>query len=158
MEIPPLRMPHLRQILTKTYGRVRWYLGEVIPWFILASVIIWLGNLIGILPLLIHILEPIMLKLGLPPEASTMFIYGFFRRDYGAAGMFDLHHSGLLEGRQLVVSAVTLTLFVPCLSQFQFMVKERGIKTTIALSSLVIVFAFSMGYFLNKILVIMEAI
>ncbi|MGK7884903.1 MAG: nucleoside recognition domain-containing protein [Crocosphaera sp.] len=158
MEIPPLRLPHIRSTLTKTYSRVRWYLSEVIPWFILASVIIWFGNLIGLFPWLVHALEPIMLKLGLPPEASTMFIYGFFRRDYGAARMFDLHHSGVLEGRQLVVAAVTLTLFIPCLSQFKFMLKERGLKTTIALSSLVIVFAFSMGYLLNKILVISEVI
>ncbi len=158
MEIPPLRLPHIRSILTKTYSRVRWYLGEVIPWFMLASVLIWFGNLIGLLPLLVHSLEPIMLKLELPPSASTMFIYGLFRRDYGAAGMFDLYHSGILEGRQLAVAAVTLTLFIPCLSQFKFMVKERGLKTTITLSSLVIVFAFSMGYFLNKLLVILEVI
>lgn len=158
MEIPPLRLPHVRSILTKTYSRVRWYLSEIIPWFMLASVFIWLGKLTGLLPLLTKGIEPIMLKLELPPEASIVFIYGFFRRDYGAAGMFDLHHSGVLMGRQLVVSAVTLTLFIPCLSQFMFMVRERGLKTTIALSSLVIVFAFSMGYCLNKLLMILEII
>ncbi|MGB5594580.1 MAG: nucleoside recognition domain-containing protein [Crocosphaera sp.] len=158
MEIPPLRLPHFRSIVTKTSNRVRWYLSEVIPWFILASVFIWLGKVTGLFPLLVHGLEPIMLKLGLPSEASTMFIYGFFRRDYGAAGMFDLYHSGVLMGRQLVVAAVTLTLFIPCLSQFKFMVKERGIQTTVALSSLVIVFAFSMGYCLNQFLLILEVI
>ena len=158
MEIPPLRLPHLRSTLTKTYNRIRWYLSEVIPLFLLGSVIIWLGNLIGLLPWLVHSLEPIMLKLELPKQASSMFFYGFFRRDYGAAKMFDLHHAGLLEGRQLVVSAVTLTLFIPCLSQFRFMLRERGLKTTITLSSLVIIFAFSMGYILNKILLVLEVI
>ncbi len=158
MEIPPLRLPHVRSVLTKTYSRVCWYLSEIIPWFALASVLIWLGKLTGFLPFLTNGIEPIVLKLQLPPEASTMLIYGFFRRDYGAAGMFDLHHSGVLMGRELVVSAVTLTLFIPCLSQFKFMVKERGLKTTIALSSLVIVFAFSMGFCLNKLLLILEII
>ena len=158
MEIPPLRLPHFRSIVTKTYSRVRWYLSEVIPWFILASIFIWIGNLTGLLPLLIKGLEPIMLKLDLPTEAATMFIYGFFRRDYGAVGMFDLHHSGVLMGRQLGVAAVTLTLFIPCVSQFRFMVKKRGVKTTIALISLVIMFAFSMGYCLNKLLLILETI
>ncbi|MGK7957498.1 MAG: nucleoside recognition domain-containing protein [Crocosphaera sp.] len=158
MEIPPLRLPHLRSILTKTYSRVRWYLSEVIPWFTLGSILLWVGTITGILPLLTHAIEPIILKLELPPEASSMFIYGFFRRDYGAAGMFDLYHSGVLRGRQLVVSALTLTLFIPCLSQIKFMVKERGLRITIALSSLVIIFAFSMGYCLNKLLLILEII
>ena len=158
MEIPPLRLPHVRSILTKTYSRVRWYLGEIIPLFLVASCLIWLGNVTGLLPILSNRLEPIMLNLGLPPEASTVFIYGFFRRDYGAAGMFDLHHSGILMGRQLVVAAVTLTLFIPCLSQIKFMLKARGIKTTIAISSFVILFAFSMGYILNKLLLVLEVI
>ena len=158
MEIPPLRLPHFHSIISKTYSRVRWYLQEIIPWFILGSIFIWIGNITGLLPLLIKGLEPTMVKLDLPKEAATMFIYGLFRRDYGAAGMFDLHHSGVLIGRQLGVAAVTLTLFIPCVSQFQFMVKKRGLKTTIVLTSLVIVFAFSMGYCLNKILLILEVI
>ena len=158
MEIPPLRLPHFRSIVSKTYSRVRWYLSEVIPWFILASIFIWLGNITGLLPLLIKGLEPIMLKLDLPAEAATMFIYGLFRRDYGAAEMFNLHHSGVLMERQLGVAAVTLTLFIPCISQVRFMVKKRGLKTTIALTSLVIIFAFSMGYSLNQLLLILERI
>lgn len=158
MEIPPLRLPHPRSILTKTCGRVRWYLSEILPLFIFASILIWIGKLTGVFPLLSHSLEPIMLNLGLPPEASTVFIYGFFRRDYGAAGMFDLYHSGVLIERQLVVAAVTLSLFIPCLSQIQFMLKARGLKTTIAISSFVILFAFSMGYMLNQLLLILEVI
>ncbi|MDJ0510138.1 MAG: nucleoside recognition domain-containing protein [Crocosphaera sp.] len=158
MEIPPLRLPHFDSIITKTYSRVRWYLGEVIPWFILASILIWIGNITGLLPLFIKGLEPIMIKLDLPTEAATMFIYGLLRRDYGAAGMFDLHHSGVLMGRQLGVAAVTLTLFMPCVSQVQFTVQKRGLKKTIALMILVIMFAFSMGYGLNKILLILELI
>ncbi|MEA5533401.1 nucleoside recognition domain-containing protein [Crocosphaera sp. XPORK-15E] len=156
MEIPPLRLPNTRSILTKTYSRVRWYLSEVIPLFILGSVLIWIGKLTGLLTLLTKILEPIMISLGLPPQASIVFLYGFFRRDYGAAGMFDLHHSGILMGRQLVVAAVILTLFIPCFSQVKFMLKEQGIKKTIMITTFVTVFAFSMGYLLNQLLLILE--
>jgi len=34
--------------------------------------------------------------LGLPMESTVAFIVGFFRRDYGAAGLFDLFSNGLL--------------------------------------------------------------
>ena len=156
MEIPPLRLPSLKAILTKTYVRLKWYFGEILPLFILASVLIWAGKLTGLFDALVGGLEPVMLWLGLPKEAAPTFLYGFFRRDYGAAGMFDLHSSGTLVGQQLVVAAVTLTLFIPCIAQLQFMFKERGLKNTIAIASFVVLFAFSLGYLLNQLLTIME--
>lgn len=156
MEIPPLRIPHPQAILTKTYVRLKWYFGEILPLFILASVLIWIGKITGLFAILIKGLEPIMTALGLPPEAAPTFLYGFFRRDYGAAGMFDLQGSGLLSSQQLIVASVTLTLFIPCIAQLQFMLKERGIKTTIAIASFVVIFAFSLGYGLNQLLTFME--
>ena len=156
MEIPPLRLPRLKAILTKTYVRLKWYFAEILPLFILASVLIWVGKLTGLFDVVVRGLEPVMLWLGLPKEAAPTFLYGFFRRDYGAAGMFDLHSSGILAGQQLVVAAVTLTLFIPCIAQLQFMFKERGVKNTIAIASFVVLFAFSWGYVLNQLLTIME--
>ena len=156
MEIPPLRIPRFKAILTKTYVRLKWYFAEILPLFILASVLIWAGKLTGLFDLVVRGLEPVMLWLGLPTEAAPTFLYGFFRRDYGAAGMFDLHSSGILTGQQLVVAAVTLTLFIPCIAQLQFMFKERGVKTTIAIASFVVLFAFSVGYLLNQLLTIIE--
>ncbi|MEO1466101.1 MAG: ferrous iron transporter B, partial [Cyanobacteria bacterium J06633_1] len=70
--------------------------------------------------------------------------------------MFDLHSSGILTGQQLVVAAVTLTLFIPCVAQLQFMFKERGAKNAIAIATFVVFFAFSLGYLLNQLLTIME--
>lgn len=156
LEIPPLRMPSVQYILRKTYGRTIWYLKEIIHIFILASVLVWLGKLSGLFEILLRRLEPIMIWLGLPPATSAIFLYGFFRRDYGAAAMFDLHHSGILMGRQLIVAAVTLTLFIPCLTQFKIILKQQGLKITIAMTSFVIVLAILMGYLLNQLLFILE--
>ncbi|MFP4007923.1 MAG: nucleoside recognition domain-containing protein, partial [Spirulinaceae cyanobacterium] len=149
-------IPRPQAILTKTYVRLKWYFAEILPIFILASVLIWIGKLTGLFGILIKGLEPVMTALGLPKAAAPTFLYGFFRRDYGAAGMFDLQASGILSSQQLVVASVTLTLFIPCIAQLQFMFKERGLKTTIAITSFVILFAFSLGYSLNQLLTIME--
>jgi ferrous iron transport protein B len=63
-----------------------------------------------------------------------------------------LQTSGLLNATQLTVAAVTLTLFVPCVAQFLVMLKERGLKTSLAIFVFVTFIAFSSGWFLNKIL------
>ncbi len=149
MEIPPLRMPKISNVLMKTYMRIEWYFKEVFPLFILASVLIWIGQITGIFDMLISVLVHPVQWIGLPSEAATAVLFGFFRRDYGAAGLYDLQQAGVLTGIPLVVAAVTLTLFVPCIAQFSVMIKERGLKTALAIALFVFPFAFVVGFLLN---------
>jgi ferrous iron transport protein B len=153
MEIPPLRMPKISNVLMKTYTRIEWYFKEVFPLFILASILIWIGQITGIFDLLIGALAYPVQGIGLPSEAATAVLFGFFRRDYGAAGLYDLQQAGVLSGIPLVVAAVTLTLFVPCIAQFSVTIKERGLKTALAIALFVFPFAFVVGFLLNIILI-----
>ena len=148
-EIPPLRLPKPSNILVKTWTRARWYFMEVMPIFMLASVLIWIGEISGLFGLIISGLEQIMPLLGLPKEAAVAFLFGFFRRDLGSAELYQLHSSGALSGIPLVVAAVTLTLFIPCIAQFAIMIKERGLRTALAIAAFVIAFAFFTGFILN---------
>lgn len=77
---------------------------------------------------------------------------GFLRRDYGAAGLFDLARHGLLNENQIIISLVSLTLFVPCLANFFMIIKERGAKTAVLMMALIIPFALLVGGILNLIL------
>ncbi len=150
MELPPLRRPALTNVLVKTYTRMEWYFREVLPMFILASVLIWLGQLTGGFEAAVRGLTPVVRWVGLPDRSAVAFLFGFFRRDYGAAGLYDLRH--LMTDRQLVVSAVTMTLFVPCIAQFAVMIKERGWKTALGITAFIFPFAFFVGFTLNRVL------
>ncbi|HXF96501.1 MAG TPA: nucleoside recognition domain-containing protein, partial [Gemmatimonadales bacterium] len=152
MELPPLRRPRLANVAVKTATRMHWYFVEVLPLFLLASVLLWAGELTGVLGGLVAVLEPAAALLGLPPEAARVFLFGFFRRDYGAAGLFDLHARGALDAVQLAVAAVTLTLFVPCVAQFLMMIRERGARTALAMFGFITAFAFAVGFGLNLLL------
>jgi len=152
MEIPPLRMPQPRNVLVKTLTRMQWYFLEIFPLFIIASVLLVVGKLTGALAWLVSIMEPVMRMLGLPDEVAAAFIFGFFRRDFGAAGLYDLQTGGLLSPVQLTVAAVTLTLFVPCVAQFLVMKKERGWKTSLGIFVIVTLLAFCVGLGLNRLL------
>lgn len=150
MEIPPMRMPQFRNVAVKTLTRMQSYFFEILPLFLVASVILWAGKMSGVLDLVVKGMTPVVTALGLPPEASAAFIFGFFRRDFGAAGLYDLQTSGLLSPVQLTVAAVTLTLFVPCIAQFLMMKKERGLQTSMAIFVFVSLFAFATGWVLNQ--------
>ena len=152
MEIPPMRLPQPRNVLVKTLTRMQWYFMEIFPLFMIASVLLWAGKLSGILAWLVGAMQPVMNLLGLPPETAAAFIFGFFRRDFGAAGLYDLQTNGLLTPVQLTVAAVTLTLFVPCVAQFLIMKKERGWKVSLIIFVLVTGLAFGVGWALNRLL------
>ncbi len=152
MEIPPLRLPRPGAVAVKTLTRMQWYFAEILPLFLLASVLIWLGKLTGVFDAVVAGLGVVMGWIGLPQEAAVAFLFGFFRRDYGAAGLYDLQSQGLLTGNQLAVAAITLTLFVPCIAQFLVMQKERGTKTALAIGGFVFVFAFAVGAAVNGLL------
>jgi ferrous iron transport protein B len=151
MELPPLRLPTLGNIIVKTYTRMEWYFREVFPMFILASVLIWLGRLTGLFDLVVSALVPLVQWIGLPDETAVAFLFGFFRRDYGAAGLYDLRN--VMNGGQLLVATTTMTLFVPCIAQFSVTLKERGWKTALAIDAFIFPFAFLVGGLLNKLLI-----
>jgi ferrous iron transport protein B len=152
MELPPMRIPRPGNVLLKTYSRMQWYFLEVLPLFLAASLILWALEVTALLGRVVAGLTPIVGLLGLPPETATVFLLGFFRRDYGAAGLFDLNQAGVLDVVNLTVAAVTLTLFVPCIAQFLMMVRERGWRTAWGMFALVTPIAFGAGFVLNVLL------
>ena len=158
MEVPPLRLPVLSNVLVKTYTRVVWYLKEIMPLFILVSAIIWVGQITKLFDFAISLMKYPVELIGLPPEAAYIFVLGFFRRDYGAAGLYDLNSAGAMSGVQLVVASVALTLFLPCMAQLLINIKERGIKTGINISLFVLAVSFLVSFILNYILVAMGAV
>jgi ferrous iron transport protein B len=153
LEVPPLRLPKLSNIVVKTVARTEWYLKEAVPLFLLGTGLLFVMHATGLLPVIERWAEPLVVgMLGLPAQAADAFLIGFLRRDYGAAGLFMLQQKGLLDGVQVVVSLVVITLFVPCVAHFFMMVKERGVKAALAIVAFIVPFAFLVGGLLNWIL------
>lgn len=150
LEIPPLRMPKITNILIKTVARLEWYLKEAVPLFIYGTLMLFIFDKIHLLKLLENLLSPAVVGiLGLPRKAAEAFIVGFLRRDFGAAGLYMMQKKGMLDSIQVLVSLVTITLFVPCVAQFLVMIKERGAKTACAIAAFIFPFAFLIGGLLN---------
>jgi ferrous iron transport protein B len=145
-EIPPMRVPGLSNILVKVGARLEWYLKEAVPLFMLGTLVLFLGDRFGVLGWLERVGTPLVVGfLGLPAKATEAFLIGFLRRDYGAAGLYVLARQGLLDHVQVVVSVVTITLFIPCIAQFMVMIKERGWKVAMGITTTVLALAFLVG-------------
>jgi ferrous iron transport protein B len=153
LEIPPIRMPKLSNIVIKVLARTEWYLKEAVPLFIIGTVLLYVLDAAHLLGYLQRALAPLVVgALGLPAEASNAFIVGFLRRDYGAAGLFAMQQAGKLSGVQTVVALTVITLFIPCIANFLVMLKERGTRSALAIAAFILVYAFGIGWVMNLIL------
>jgi ferrous iron transport protein B len=157
-EIPPIRVPQVKNVALKTGYRIKWYLKEAVPLFLYGTLVLFVADKIhvsgrsllgwvevGLAPLLSGILH-------LPSQAAGVFVLGFLRRDYGAAGLFAMAKDGLLTGQQAVVSLIVITLFVPCLASFLMIVKEQGLKKALGITGFIIPFAITIGAIVSWIL------
>ena len=150
LELPPIRLPRLRNLATKTALRVRWYLGEAVPLFLIGTALLFVLDRVGALDLLTRAARPIVTgALGLPSESAGVFVMGFLRRDYGAAGLFKLARDGSLSSVQSVIALTVMTLFVPCVANLLMIIRERGLRTGLAILAAVTVIAVGTGAMLN---------
>ncbi len=153
MEIPPLRIPTLANIFIKTLARLEWFLKEAVPLFLLGTFFLFALDRLGLLKALQNMAAPIVVGfLGLPAKATQALLLGFLRRDYGAAGLFVMAKAGELDSIQIVVSLVTITLFVPCVANFFMIIKERGLGQALAMAGFIFPFALIVGGGLNFLL------
>lgn len=159
MEIPPIRRPLLRNIWLKMRVRLTWYLKEVVPLFVYGTLGLFFLDRWGWMKTAEHIFSPVVQGwLGLPARATEAFLVGFLRRDYGAAGLYSLQQDGLLDLRQVTVSLVLITLFMPCVAQWLMMFKERGWKGAVLISGAVLAVALAIAGVLNRILLIFPGV
>ncbi len=133
IDLPPMRVPLLFNTFNKTFFRITHFLGEAVPVFAIGSVIISILSMTGFLNWLQNVLAPVIVNfLQLPAEFSNIFIMGMIRRDFASVGLLGMagleESTAVLSDLQILVAAVVVTLFVPCLATLIVIYKERGLK------------------------------
>ena len=149
IDLPPMRWPRLKNVFKKTYNRTAHFLKEALPLFALGALLISLLNISGALSVIQDFLSPLVMGwMKLPAAASTAFIMGIVRRDFGAAGLYTLQ----MSPQQTLISLVAITLFVPCIASILVIFKERGFKDGLFIWIGSFVIAFLVGGIMAQIL------
>jgi ferrous iron transport protein B len=154
VEIPPMRRPQAGNVAIKTLARLNWYLREVIPLFVLGTAALFLLDAVGALAVIAKAGEPLVAGwLGLPQEMSNAFLVGFMRRDFGAVYLLEAATgpTPLLSPHQILVSMITITLFMPCIANFLMIAREHGLRTAWAMAAFIFPFAFLVGGLVHRV-------
>ena len=153
IDLPPLRVPRLKNVVRKTTTKAWGFMREVALFFLAGTALISLLDITGALAWIQRVAAPLTVSwLHLPAEAATAFVMGFVRRDFGAAGFFTMD----LSAPQLLVAMVTITLFVPCAASMMVVLKERGWKYLLGLFAGSVGLAFLVGGLLTRALEVLS--
>jgi ferrous iron transport protein B len=132
IDLPPIRLPMITNVLHKTYIKSKMFVLEAGPLFVIGAILITILQYTGALEWIANAFAPITVGwLKLPKEVSQTFIMGIIRRDFGAAGLSALAKQGLLNPLQIVISLITITLFVPCIAAIMVIFKERSLQESL---------------------------
>ncbi len=149
MEIPPYRMPVMNALLKKTFLRIRTFVYEAVPYIGAGILAMNIFEMTGIMKRFGDISSPVVSGiLGLPNEAAVTLLLGFLRKDIGI-GMFAPLH---LSPEQLVIGAVVLAMYFPCVATLTVLLKELGVYDTLRAISFRMAAALIVGSVLKTLL------
>lgn len=127
MDLPPMRLPRMDNVLKKTWSKSWNFLKEATKPFFIAGFAVSVAHMTGILSLFVNALQPITVAwLHLPgdPRIATTFVLGIVRRDFASFGLTEVP----MTAAQALTAMIVITLFVPCIATVGVMTKERGPK------------------------------
>ena len=150
LELPPLRVPRLSQVITRSWLHIREFLVIAMPLLMVSSVILGLAGFYGITNLFQNAVAPFMENvLGLPGFASTALLFGILRKEMAFETLIVLagtpNLSAVLTSLQLYIFALVSTLFVPCISTIAVLSREMGLKTALLISGYTLVLGLLAG-------------
>ncbi len=139
MEMPSYRVPSAKVVLRQTWARLKDFIVVAFPFIIVGSVILSAMNLAGLLNPLGDLLSPITVGLlGLPAIAGVVLIFGLLRKELTLIMLATLmvpivgssDFSQLMDPVQMIVFALVVMFYVPCVATLAVLVREIGWKRT----------------------------
>ena len=137
LELPPYRKPLIKNVLAKSWIRMKDFVYIVIPLLALGGIIYSVLNIAGITNNVVRPLSPIAAWLGLPAAAIIPLVFGFLQKDLTGAMLLSVLGSEIsliLTPVQIYTFGVASTVGIPCIIASGMLVKEFGFKKAMALT------------------------
>ena len=147
LEMPTYRVPTLKNVLNKSWFRVREFVVEAWPLLIVGSAVLSILNYLNVAYIFNWLVRPITWLMGLPSETGVPLIFGIFRKELSlvmlsqALGTIDF--SSALTQMQMVIYATFVMFYLPCLATLSALKRELGLRAMLAIGALTVVIALA---------------
>jgi ferrous iron transport protein B len=137
LELPPYRKPLMKNVLAKSWIRMKDFVYIVIPLLALGGIAYGFLAMSGITNIIVEPLSPITTWLGLPNETIIPIMFGFLQKDLTGAMLLSVMGSEIslaLNALQIYTFGVATTVGIPCIIALGMLIKEFGFKKAILLT------------------------
>ena len=145
MEVPPYRVPTLKNVTSKAWFRMREFVVEAWPVLIAGSAFLAVLNYFDFSSVFNTLVRPLTWLMDLPSEVGIPLIFGVLRKELSlvmlsqALGTVDF---GLaLTTTQMAVYSTFVMFYVPCLATLAVLKRELGTRAMYYISALTVVVA-----------------
>lgn len=157
MEIPPLRIPAIKNIFMKTWLRLKDFMLVAWPLLIISSIILSFIEYLEINFILNKIFSPVVSWfLGLPEQTGITLLFGILRKELSMIMLFQAMHTTQLNtvmtDLQLIVYTIFTIFYMPCVGTMGVLLKELGFKKMISITFLTISLALILAFTVRLVL------
>lgn len=136
-ELPPYRMPSIKNITNKSWIRMKSFVYIVIPFLIIGGMLYEGLNSLGVTKAVVEPFSPIMWWLDLPAVAIIPWLFAYLQKDLSAAMLFTVLGTDIavvLSPLQIYTFGVATTIGIPCMIATGILWKEFGAIRAIVLT------------------------
>jgi ferrous iron transport protein B len=151
MEMPNYKRPSAKTVILKTWSRTKDFVTVAFPIIIVGSIVVEAFALSGLMPYFVAGASPIMTAwLGLPAVVAIPLIFGILRKELTLVLLATtLASVGLsvtsLSGVQMIVFALVVMIYIPCLATIAACKREFGWKKSLGMAAIDIGLALVIG-------------
>jgi len=160
MELPNYRRPLIKNVLMKTWLRMKDYVYIVIPFLIVGGAMFGLMNALNLVNIVVDPFKPIISGwLLLPKETVIPFIYGLLQKDLTIAMITTLGGTDLslyMTSIQIFTFSLVAVTYIPCMIAVGMLIREFGWKEAVIVSISSIFIAIFLGGIVARVLMILS--
>jgi len=158
LEMPPYRVPTIKNVLNKSWFRMREFVVEAWPLLIAGSAVLAVLNHLDLSFFINGLVRPFTWAMGLPHEVGLPLIFGILRKELSlvmlsqALGTVDFESA--LTSTQMLVYATFVMFYLPCLATLAVLKRELGLRAMLVISALTVVVALFAALIVRGIMLI----
>ena len=137
LELPPYRRPLVKNVLAKSWIRMKDFVYIVIPLLAIGGIGYGVLNVLNLINIIVEPFLGVTRWLGLPAVTIVPIVFGFLQKDLTGAMLFSVLGSNIaltLTNLQIYTFGVTTTIGIPCIIALGMLIKEFGIKKAVLLT------------------------
>jgi ferrous iron transport protein B len=159
LEIPPYRVPTLKNVASKAWFRVREFVIEAWPVLIAGSAVLAILNYFDFAYIINGVVRPFTWLMGLPSEVGVPLIFGILRKELSLVmlgqALGTSNFASALSSGQMVVYATFVMFYLPCLATLSVLKRELGTRSMLVISGLTVVVAMVAALFVRVVMLLL---